>query len=333
MKNKKFNLGLGPMSFDIINLLLEYSYIHEYPIYLIASRNQVDYNKGYVCDTATLSKFVTTNKFYDNERVVLCRDHCGPYFSNSDSNLNLTDAVNECLNTIRADIQNNFKYIHIDVGRVKNVNYFDIAKILIDECLKLDKNIKLEFGSEENIGIISGTSDKLIQDCKFLELYKPNIEYFVSQTGSLTKHKQVGVFDLDNVKEIVKFVHNSGFKFKEHNADYLNSNDLKLRKEAQIDAVNVAPQLGYIQSEVLLQMINKDILEKFYNKVLDSKIYEKWVTVDVNDNDTKFLVSAHYMFGTPEYKELFDKIDKSNFNEMLKQRIFEMMDTYRLGLE
>ena len=51
MNISKFKLGLGPMSKDIVNLCLEYSKIHDYPIMLIASRNQVDFDSGYAFTT------------------------------------------------------------------------------------------------------------------------------------------------------------------------------------------------------------------------------------------------------------------------------------------
>ena len=90
---KKFKLGAGPMSKEIIDLLIEYSATFSFPIMIIASRNQVDYDSGYVCTTAQLAKQVKSHPDY-NKDILICRDHCGPYFSDLDQGLSLSDALN-----------------------------------------------------------------------------------------------------------------------------------------------------------------------------------------------------------------------------------------------
>jgi hypothetical protein len=40
----KFKLGFGPMSKDIVDILCKHSVENNYPLMIIASRNQVDYD-------------------------------------------------------------------------------------------------------------------------------------------------------------------------------------------------------------------------------------------------------------------------------------------------
>ena len=108
---KQFKLGFGPMSKEIITILAEHTQKNNYPLMIIASRNQVDYVTGYVCTTAELAGQVQQ---YKNPNLLLCRDHCGPYFSDLDRGLTIEDAMDRCMKTISADIAAGFDLIHID---------------------------------------------------------------------------------------------------------------------------------------------------------------------------------------------------------------------------
>lgn len=102
-------LGVGPMSQEIISAINLYNG----PLMVVASRNQVDYNSGYVCT----SRELTDNL---NSKILLCRDHCGPYFSDRDKKLTLSEALEECKKTIYEDIKSRFNLIHIDVSRIEH---------------------------------------------------------------------------------------------------------------------------------------------------------------------------------------------------------------------
>jgi len=46
-----FRLGFGPMSSEVITSIAKYSHEYKEPLMLIASRNQVDAESGYVMTT------------------------------------------------------------------------------------------------------------------------------------------------------------------------------------------------------------------------------------------------------------------------------------------
>lgn len=319
---KKYKIGYGPMSKEVISLLNEYSLLNDYPIMIICSRNQVDFESSYVTDTDTISSLLKSNP-----NLLLCRDHCGPYFKDSDSGLNLKDAIDKCKQTIDIDINNQFDLIHIDVSRVE-VNQLEVADELIQYALSKCPDIFLEFGSEENTGImLSDSIHRLDDQLNFAKLYK-NIKFFVTQTGSAIKDRQVGYFDINFNLELSKKIHSYGFLFKEHNGDYLDSVDLKLRKSAGIDAINIAPQLGTIQTKLLFENSgHTSEWSNFANLVYSGNRYQRWISQE--GKLTSVLVSGHYFFKSLEYDALVKKIDKDLFFNKLRKHLFQLFDLYR----
>jgi D-tagatose-1,6-bisphosphate aldolase subunit GatZ/KbaZ len=335
MNLKKFKLGVGPMSNEIINLCLEYSKVYEYPLMIIASRNQVDATSGYVCTTSELVKKIKDNVYYNSDRILICRDHCGPYFSDLDQQLELDDAVDKCIETIDKDIDANFELIHIDVSRIPIDQQESTTHILIEHALSRNPNILFEYGSEDNTGEhLDQTLKNIDRQIQIVSKYASNLRYIVSQTGSLTKHTQVGNFSIEQNSVIAEKIAKAGFLFKEHNADYLSVDDVKLRVAANVDALNIAPQLGTIQSSVITDLGKEFSTEytEFYNYVLATNYWKKWVTKDIVDDNIKFLVSAHYCFNSKQCQSLLEQIQKEKpFYETLKSRVFSSLDNYRLG--
>ena len=84
-------IGIGPMSSEVIEAVYKYSSINNKELMLIASKNQIDYNGGYVnnWNTKEYSKFLNKmQKKYVSARIKICRDHCGPGFNGK---FNLSD--------------------------------------------------------------------------------------------------------------------------------------------------------------------------------------------------------------------------------------------------
>jgi hypothetical protein len=191
----------------------------------------------------------------------------------------------------------------------------------------------LEFGSEDNTG--EGLEPSLIridEQLRFISKYD-NVKYFVTQTGSFTQHKQMGYFDVQRNKIIVDKVHYAGFMFKEHNADYLSENEIQKRKEVGVDAINIAPQLGCVQTKILKELSNnnKEWYE-FSKRVIDSNIWTKWLPRDVVNKELAAIVAGHYHFKTIEYKRLLNTIDIDLFRQKLKIEICDIFDSYTLGM-
>ncbi len=314
-------LGVGPMSREIIKSITEYPH----PIYIVASRNQVDHDSGYVCTTAELADLA--------KHVELGRDHCGPYFADCEANESLAYAMLRCRKTIRADVKAGFKYMHIDMSRVPADKKYECATDLIEFALDLNPYFKLEFGSEENNGSNLDACLKMAdQDLEFLQKYKQNVVYYVNQTGSYVREVQTGIFDLQHTVALVRKTHSAGFKFKEHNADYLRTDQLDIRSVARIDAMNIAPMLGSLQTQVIQMLCrgNKHSerqLEKFKLHVLSTGKWRKW-TGEKESDYTKFRCSAHYAFNSLEYQSVVNSIHEGDFNKMLSDNLHRNFDSY-----
>lgn len=318
-------LGFGPMSREIIDILCQWTTASERQLMIIASRNQVDAGSGYVMNTAQMRDQIRSQP---NDHVILCRDHCGPYFLDTEKSLDLSQAVEATKKTIAGDIEAGFDLIHIDTSRVDDT--YGIAEELIEFCLKLNPGILFEFGTEENVGVAAGAV-KYKQDVAFAKNF-PNMQFVVAQTGSLCfEDTQAGGFDSEVVADLVACANDSGVKLKEHNADYLTAEQIQLRKSVGVHALNIAPQLGVVQTKLLKRLAQANGITSEWNtfsqKVLDSGRWRKWT--HSNTDDQKVVVAGHYCFASDEYQQLVDKINQhEDFASLLYSEISQVFDNY-----
>jgi len=292
---------------------------------IIASRNQVDADSGYVMTTPELREQLQT---LPTDYIWVCRDHCGPYFLDTEKQLSLADAIEATKKTIAYDIEQGFDLIHIDTSRVDDT--YGVAEELIRFCLELNPNIRFEFGTEENIGVAAGAI-KYKEDVAFARQF-PNMQFVVAQTGSLCyEDRQAGTFDYHIAQDLVDVAEAAGVRLKEHNADYLTAEQIQLRKSAGVHALNIAPQLGVAQTKLLRDIATscdlKEEWEAFSVRVLGSLRWQKWTT-DSNAN-MRVNIAGHYCFETDEYKDLVIKINQRlDWKYNLKKEIESILDLY-----
>jgi hypothetical protein len=224
------------------------------------------------------------------------------------------------------DIEQGFDLIHIDTSRCEDE--YHIADELINFCLRLNPNIEFEFGTEENIGV-AASSAKYQVDVRFAGQY-PNMQYVVAQTGSLTmEDRQVGSFDTGMARTLVDYAATAGVRLKEHNADYLTPEQIQLRRTAGVHALNIAPQLGVVQTKTILGLANEFGLSttEFKQTVLDSGRWSKWY---INgDDELKVAVAGHYCYHTQEFLELTERLHLlTNWESAVKTAITNILTTY-----
>ena len=126
------NLGIGPMSTEVIEAVYRYSHFHRKELMLIASKNQIDYSGGYVNDwnTKQYSDFLKKmDREYSYSIVKNCRDHCGPGFN---GNMSMDDTYK----TIDSDVENDFDLIHIDL-----CHYHGSNEERLNESKKINKTL------------------------------------------------------------------------------------------------------------------------------------------------------------------------------------------------
>lgn len=282
MKNiKKKNsrkIGIGPMSSEVIEAVYKYSSINNKELMLIASKNQIDHNGGYVnnWNTKEYSNYLKSMQMkYTNAKIKICRDHCGPGFNGKQN-------INDVYKTIDSDVENNFDLIHVDFSKAKK-NYKQILKLSKEAILyikKIKPKVEIEIGTDENFAqkLSSINIKEFLNEMDyFLEFMDP--EYFVVPTGSLVmEDNQFGFFNHKFIKSVYQRIKKRPILLKEHNADYLNSESINLRKEF-ISALNIAPQFGVFQTKFVIDECVKFGIDttNFLNKCYESKKWEKWL--------------------------------------------------------
>lgn len=323
-----FKLGFGPMSREVIISICQYTAATNNPLMLISSRNQIDADSGYVMTTPEYRQLLSTQP---TQNIWVCRDHCGPYFLDSEKNLSVRDAVEATKKTIAYDIEQGYNLIHIDTSRVDDT--YGIAEELFKFCIDLNPNIRFEFGTEENVGVAAGI-EQYRKDVAFAK-NMPNIEFVVAQTGSLChEDHQHGEFEYQAAVELVGIANAAGVKLKEHNADYLTPHEIRMRKNAGVHAMNIAPQLGVAQTK-LLRTVAAQYAPKewkdFVRVVLASGRWKKWT--DLDNDFQRVNVAGHYSFNTPEYRAIIDKLDSDKWQLSVDQIIFEILHNYVTNLQ
>ncbi len=315
------------MSPVIIESIFSYSQNQSVPLMLIASKNQVDFNRGYVFKTSQYKRYIDQlRKKYPQSKVYVCRDHCGP---GHNSVFDLKDTYR----TIDADLANEFDLVHIDFCFHKS-GYPDIlkeSKKAIEYILKRSPKTLIEIGTDENNGTSVENTVRVEEQMQFFTSFcRPH--FFVTQTGSLIKEiNQVGVFHDDYVKKIKLLTKKYNLPIKEHNADYLSRDEIRKRR-GLITAMNVAPQLGILQTQLSLYKATlygvdtSEFLETSYR----SRKWEKWLAK--NDCNNKLLcstIAGHYSFNTDQYKRLFDKISRhEDFSQTIQSEMHKIFYHY-----
>ena len=107
-------LGVGPMSINCVDAVIELGNENNIPLMLIASRRQIDseyFGGGYVNNWST-EKFANYVYKKDiNNKVVLCRDHGGPWQNNQEvvNKISLKEAMVSAKKSFESDILSGFK--------------------------------------------------------------------------------------------------------------------------------------------------------------------------------------------------------------------------------
>ena len=134
------------------------------------------------------------------------------------------------------------------------------------------------------------------------------------------------------VPKVIEICNKHNIFLKEHNADYLSQEALKMHPKLGIHAINVAPEFGVEETKALIHILretqNNKLLEDFLELSYKSRKWKKWMLKNSNATDfEKSIISGHYVFSDPEFKQLEKKLTKSldikniKLDEYLRKRI------------
>jgi len=342
----------GPMSKNTIGVCSEIAQEYEVPIVLIASRRQIDSIEngcGYVENFDT-NKFVQSVRSTNQDYLFIARDHGGPCQGNKEvlENMNVAEAMQSSIFSFKEDIRSGFDLIHIDPSipiQGEDLTQELIIQRLLElwaECEEYSKSIGVEvnyeFGTEEqsgystDLGLLKDFLDQVMDYGIKNKLKLPT--YIVAQTGTKVLEMQnIGVFasninelDKEFVEHIIetsKLVHSYGFLIKEHNADYLSDQSLIIRPHLGIDASNIAPEFGVVETKTLMALLKyfglEKNLEEFVSIAIDSNKWDKWMIDNSQASEIdKAYICGHYIFSNEAVisikNRLKQKMKKANLD-------------------
>lgn len=324
-------LAVGPMSSEIIEAVFRFSHYHRKPLMLIASKHQIDHSGGYV-NNWTTAQYVAyvhdQKKKYPHSAVLVCRDHCGPGF-------NGIHEIGDVYKTMDSDLTNGFDLMHIDFCHYQGSYEEQLAesKKAIQFCLEKNPRVLLEIGTDENVGAHYNLPN-ISEIQKEIDYFKSFCDpsFFVVQTGSLIKEiNQVGNFNRLFIEQVAPLIHAHGIKLKEHNADYLSRGEIQARK-GLVDAQNVAPQFGVVQTQIVLaQCLMYGIkFDDFINEVCAGGKWKKWLHTNTAENKMLCaMIAGHYHFRGDHYKKIISQLEaQEDISENIINQIMKVISHY-----
>ena len=367
---KRTLLGVGPMSKNIVDSCIDLVEEFKAPIMMISSRRQIDsefFGGGYVNNWSTENY---SNYIYSktkNKNLILCRDHGGPWQNNIEIQNKFSEkkAMSSAKLSYEADIDANFKIIHIDTSVEINKKKPSIDKVLdrtfelYEHChyyaSKKGRKVLFEVGTEEQSGVTNTYEeteyflDRMSKFCKKNRL--PKLFFIVLQSGTkVMETRNIGTLEsivrIENevppeiqIFKIIEICKKYNVYFKQHNTDYLMNETLEWHPKLGIHAANVAPEFGVVETLNLLSLMKKfrykDLQIKFMELCVNSKKWEKWkIDGSKLSNYDKTLICGHYLYSTKNGKNIIDqvknrlKLKKINYDNIAKKSIKKSIKRY-----
>lgn len=310
-------LFVGPMSRNVVDACIEFANSHAIPVGIIPSRRQIDTASGYVGNwtTSSFASYVKSR----SDLIVLQRDHGGP-LQGDEKDFGIRSLFND---------SDHFDLLHIDPFK-KHKDVWSAASYTayIMESLK-GSSCRFEIGTEEAIFPMTAEQAKL-----FFALVRDRVsdgldrvEYLVVQFGTkIEGTRNTGQFDRNRAIEMIALCSEFGKKSKEHNGDYLTVNGVLDRRALGLDALNIAPEMGAIESECVLDAIGnrEDIMNRFFKCCLATNRWQKWFPNNFDPNSDRVGViraCGHYCFSSPEFLQISSQIDYRGAIDAAKRRM------------
>lgn len=289
------------MSKNIVDVLISLSL--EYPSYefvFIPSRRQIDLSGGYVNNwtTQNFAKYVKEK----NPQILLERDHGGP-----DQGLIYDDGFD----SLREDCKY-FDIIHIDPWkRYSNFNEgLEMTIKMIEFCYALNPSIKYEVSTEEAIRPFKTSEvESLLLELKIRlkpEVFR-QIKFVVIQCGTaLCDMKNCGVFNPRRLQKMLTVANSHSLEAKEHNGDWVNTEQIKVKESFGLKHINIAPELASVESEIVLKTVlaHPEHYNSLFYLCLSSDKWRKWVSPlfePLQNKDMIIKICCHYLFCHPEF--------------------------------
>lgn len=330
-------LGIGPMSANCVDAVIEVAARNRQRIMLIPSRRQVESNAlggGYV-EGWTASDLVHYVRERDRDRLVLvCRDHGGPWQHPEEQAMDEDEAMLSSLGSFKEDLSSGFDLLHIDTCLERDGVASTSAAIdrLVDlyaetyaHASALDRQVRFEIGFEDQS---IDTNDPREFRAQIAEVSRrlysaglPRPTFIVAQTATKVRETEnCGALILapsavgHTIRELAEICHTFGSALKSHNADYLPASALHDLAINGVSALNVAPEFGVVETRALLEVMGEAGLsrqrEEFLALAFESGLWRKWMKPGTTaTDDDRAVIAGHYVFGTEEFQEIKKQVE------------------------
>ena len=324
---------IGPMSKNIVDAVMKFNKNME-AVGLIPSRRQVDFDTGYVnnWNTQEFANYVRKN----SANTVLERDHGGPGQGRESD-----DGVI----SLKVDLENGLDIIHIDPWKISKTIEEGIDRTLVlIELLEREVaenankgrvlEVEYEVGTEEAIMRYEDTDlDLLLSES--IKLCGKKIKYGVVQFGTaIVGRKNVGTLDEARAKKMVEVCKKHQVLSKEHNGDYLKNEEVMTRFSFGLDALNIAPEFGGIETSVYLEYGNEEFKEFFFKLCSESNKWKKWFPKGHDpekDKEELVKVAGHYVFSSDLFKDIKKQHLPMDIDFVVQERILAKISSLHIA--
>jgi len=353
IKKGRTLLGVGPMSRNCVDAVVEVANEYQIPMLLIGSRRQIECSElggGYVWDTESFAQYVRTKDV--GNQILLARDHGGPWQGTNESDLNREQANDRAMISYGKDIESGFDIIHVDPS-LKDRSLREIMQdvyALLTKCevLASGKDIVYEVGTEEHSGKISDikTFEHFVSELIDFD-YGHKVKFVVGNTGLWVKEdSNVGKLDIELTKELVRVANKWGVNLKAHNTDYIYNrlssapSNAKTMNLMGVHSANIAPEFGVLETRTLLSLWSlrghKKEVERFQTIAYESGAWKKWMMKENLEGAPDWFkaeLAGHYVFNKPEIVELRKEMDnyyscEQHCKEVLKNLVVDYLYQY-----
>ncbi len=320
-------LYIGPMSKNIVDAAIELNNEGNIDIGFCVSRRQIEYTGGYVngWTTDTFAQYIK-----NRSSIVIVRDHGGPgQGAKDDDGLDSFSCDAKVMDIIHIDPWKNFSFLEKAIDKTAEC---------IEFCNSISNNCLYEVGTEE---AIRKMTDKglyiFLRELKARlggELFK-KILYAVIQSGTfLQEDINTGEYDVTRLNSMIHVCKEFFVLSKEHNGDYLDSNIIKEKFNVGLDAINIAPEFGVIETLCVLDRLpdNDEVFNKIYKLCYNSGKWRKWVGDDFDPSSNKrqlVKICGHYIFADKRFKKILKsslfKGVNGEIKSKIKKRILEIV--------
>lgn len=316
MRARYPKIWIGPMSKNIVDVVLEF----EGRIGLIPSRRQVDVDGGYVnhWNTRGFYRDVKTK----NKNVLIERDHGGIAQGQK------FDGGYRSL----ADDANFFDLIHLDPWKFYDDIYegSEQTVLYMKMCDRFGK-VHYEIGTEEAIRKFEfhNIMDIIYYIRRRYDRFDEKVAYVVVQSGTgldLAEQRNTGNFNESRLESMVDVCRHYGLMSKEHNGDYLTLDEIGRRFELGLDAINIAPEIGQLETSCYMEEMDLDVL---YRLCYRSDRWKKWWNKDHEPSKEEVVkMCGHYLLSGYSFLSIKPDID-DKIKTVVRRRLKELDELQR----